>query len=97
MELERRERFWIDELKPELNKAVPHQTYDEYYEKNKEAIFARTKEYYQNNIDTVAEKKSSITLRIRKAFVKEANSIMRTTRRKFYSIKRNTDKTIAKK
>jgi hypothetical protein len=72
MELERRERFWIDELKPELNKAVPHQTYDEYYEKNKEAIIARTKEYYHKNIDTVAEKKKQYHINNKESICKRS-------------------------
>jgi hypothetical protein len=72
MELLRRERHWIDDLKPELNKALPTRTPAQYYEDNKdqikervnayrieneETVKQRKKTYYENNIDKMRERK----------------------------------------
>jgi hypothetical protein len=56
MELERRERHWIEETKAGLNKILPTQTKKEYREKNKEVITIAKKLYYQNNKEVIGEK-----------------------------------------
>jgi len=52
-ELLKKEREWIERLKPELNKAVPTRTCKEYYEDNKGAIHARHKQYREVNKDAI--------------------------------------------
>ena len=57
-ELEKRERFWIEELKATLNCCIPTRESDEYnkhyYQNNKEKI----KEYYKTNKETILNYKS---------------------------------------
>lgn len=55
MQLERRERYWIDELKPSLNKALPGRTYEEWKEENKEMLQQYMKEYNLQHKDTKRE------------------------------------------
>ena len=57
MELSRRERHWIDELKPDLNLVVPLRTMEEYYIDNKEIIVERSKNRYLNNKESILTKK----------------------------------------
>jgi hypothetical protein len=45
MELERRERFWIETLSSSLNKNIPTRSHKEYYVDNKETILERNKQY----------------------------------------------------
>jgi hypothetical protein len=49
--LHKRERFYIESLKAELNKCIPLRTYKEYYVNNRE----EKKEYYENNINKIKE------------------------------------------
>lgn len=51
MELERRERQVIDELKPSLNKNLPTRTDAEYRQDNREERLTKKKEYYQQTKD----------------------------------------------
>ena len=51
-ELHKRERYWIDELKAELNLLRPFITVEE----NKEKISQRKKEYYQENREVIKQK-----------------------------------------
>ena len=53
--LHKRERYYIEEKKAELNKCIPLRTYKERYEENKEVILEHRKEYYENNKEKVAE------------------------------------------
>ena len=48
-EKEIKERYYIDLLKPKLNKIIPTRTNKEYYEENKNELLNRAKIYYQNN------------------------------------------------
>lgn len=68
MELERRERHWIETLKASLNTYLPtrsHKEYDEdnkekrheYYEENKKLILENKREYYEKNKEVIAENK----------------------------------------
>ena len=57
-ELHRRERYWIDELKPELNKNIPRRTYAEWYQVNKEDIKQRHKEYRENNKEKIKQRET---------------------------------------
>lgn len=56
MELERRERYWIETLKPELNKNIPTRTDREYYEDNRDAILENKKAYYVDNKEIIKER-----------------------------------------
>ena len=47
--LETRERYYIDLLRPILNKNIPSRTYKEWYENNKEIINQKKKEYREDN------------------------------------------------
>ncbi len=48
-ELEIRERYHIDLLRPTLNRKIPTRTKKQYYEDNKDKILEKTKEYNENN------------------------------------------------
>jgi hypothetical protein len=58
MELERRERYYIESMKC-LNKVVPTRTWKEYKkeynETNKDKILKHMKEYYETNKDKISE------------------------------------------
>ena len=54
--LHARERYWIDTLKPSLNKQVPTRTDAEYRQDNKDKITLYKKEYQQANKDKLALK-----------------------------------------
>ena len=55
--LHARERYWIDTLKPSLNKQVPTRTDAEYRQDNKDKITLYKKEYQQANKDKLALRK----------------------------------------
>lgn len=55
-ELNARERKWIDELKPELNKVLPCRTHKQYRQDNKEKIADRNRNYRHNNKEKIAER-----------------------------------------
>lgn len=55
-ELETRERYYIDELKPDLNVIRPGRTKKEYYNDNKDKIKILNREYKNNNKDKIAER-----------------------------------------
>jgi len=55
-ELEIKERYHIDLLRPSLNKNIPGRTYKEYYEANKEQILEMNKNYREDNKKQIAEK-----------------------------------------
>ncbi len=56
----RKERKYVDKLKPTLNKFIPLQTYKEYYEKNKKTILEHKKEYkkkyFQQNKNRIQQR-----------------------------------------
>jgi hypothetical protein len=54
-ELKARERYWIDQLKPSLNKCIPFRTRQEYYQDNKDKLYERQKEYREDNKDKLHE------------------------------------------
>lgn len=56
-ELKARERYWIEEMKPSLNKYIPLRTRTEYLEENKDKISQQKKEYREQNKDTILEYK----------------------------------------
>ena len=56
LELEKREREVIKNLKPTLNRFIPTRTHKEYYQDNKEKIKEKLKEYYQENKEQILEK-----------------------------------------
>ena len=52
-ELEIKERYYIDLLRPTLNKYIPTRTLKEWYENNKEKIAEYHKERYENNKEKI--------------------------------------------
>lgn len=50
-ELEKRERYWIEELKSNLNSMIPTRTHKEYVEQNKDKISESNKQRYNKNIE----------------------------------------------
>lgn len=55
-ELKARERYWIDEIKPSLNKIVPLRTFKEYYVDNQDKLKEYQKSYREANKDKIQEK-----------------------------------------
>jgi hypothetical protein len=55
LEAEKRERYYIEELKSTLNYNIPTQTKKEYYENNQDKLKEYKKEYYKNNQDKLKE------------------------------------------
>jgi hypothetical protein len=55
-ELEKREREWIELLKPILNKCIPTRTNQEYQEKNKEYYNQKKKNYKEKHKEYLNEK-----------------------------------------
>ena len=53
--LHKRERFYIEEKKAELNKCIPLRTNKEYRKENKEVIAERKKEYRKENKEVIAK------------------------------------------
>ena len=56
MELSQRERYWIDELKPVLNMALPLRTQKEWRDDNKETLRDNKQKYYENNREIILER-----------------------------------------
>jgi putative protein kinase ArgK-like GTPase of G3E family len=52
-DLHKRERYYIETLKPSLNKSTPTRTKKEWAEDNKERLAEKQKEYYKNNIEKI--------------------------------------------
>lgn len=55
-ELHKRERYWIDELKPSLNKVLPGRTEKEWRDDNRTELLVKKREYYKNNIEVIRVK-----------------------------------------
>ena len=55
LELEKRERYYIEELHATLNKILPTRSRKEYYLDNVEQIREYRKEYYTKNIDKIKD------------------------------------------
>jgi hypothetical protein len=53
--LHKRERYYIQEKKAELNKCIPLQTRKEYNDENKELVAEQRKEYNESNKDKIAQ------------------------------------------
>ena len=56
-DLNKRERYWIDELKPNLNIQIPTRTPKEWYEENKEYVMEKTKKYAEEHKENVIKYK----------------------------------------
>ena len=56
-DLNKRERYWIDELKPDLNIQIPTRTPKEWYEENKEYVMEKTKKYAEEHKENVIKYK----------------------------------------
>ena len=57
LELEKKEREIIEELKPTLNKQIPTRTTKEYREENKEYLKIAKKEYNEENKEKIAKQR----------------------------------------
>ena len=57
--LHTRERYWIETLKPSLNKVIPTRTIHEYHDDNKERIAGEKKQYRENNKDRKRAKQNT--------------------------------------
>lgn len=91
MELERRERHWIEEMKPTLNKSIPTRTHREYREKNKDVIAEKDKQRYEQNKDVILErnkqyreKNKEIITKQRKAYRENNKDIIAETKKEHY-------------
>jgi group I intron endonuclease len=58
MELERRERYWIEQLKPTLNTAVPTRTVKEWYAENADKVRESIAKYITKNANKVRERQA---------------------------------------
>ena len=56
-ELQTRERYWIESLKPKLNCQLPTRTYNEWYNDNKEKQQEQQQKYRENNKEKISEKR----------------------------------------
>ena len=56
-DLEKRERFFIEDLGASLNNNIPSRTKKEYYEENKEYLNELRKKYYEANKEQILEDK----------------------------------------
>jgi len=56
-ELEKRERYWIEELQCSLNSKLPIRGIVEYRENNKQKIKITNKQYYENNKEKIKQYK----------------------------------------
>ena len=54
--LHKRERYYIEEKKAELNKQIPLRTLKEYRKENKDKLTKQKKEYRENNKDEIAKR-----------------------------------------
>ena len=54
--LHKRERYYIESLKAELNKCIPTRTDNERFEENKEVVAEHMKKYRENNKKKIAER-----------------------------------------
>jgi len=54
--LHKRERYYIEEKKAELNKQIPLRTLKEYRKENKDKLTEQKKEYRENNKDEIAQR-----------------------------------------
>ena len=55
MELERRERYFIEQLKPQLNLRVPTRTENEWRQENRDIFLEKRKQYREANRDKIIE------------------------------------------
>jgi hypothetical protein len=53
--LHKRERYYIELLKAELNKAIPTRSNKEWYEDNKDILVVKRKNYYQDNKERISK------------------------------------------
>lgn len=51
----KRERYWIEELKANLNNNIPTKTSNEWYKENKEELKGKRKDYYKENKEKLNE------------------------------------------
>jgi hypothetical protein len=55
-ELEARERYWIEQLHPTLNRVIPTRTKKEHYQENREKVLLKQKQYYIDNRDKILQR-----------------------------------------
>lgn len=57
LQKEQRERYWIELLKPALNRAIPTRNRNEYYHDNKQVIIEKQKLYNEVNKEQILKQK----------------------------------------
>jgi hypothetical protein len=84
--LHKRERFFIEEKKAELNKYIPLRTIKEFLEENKEVLAERNKEYRQENKQKMKEYRKSNKYKIaeQQRIYYEENKVVLAERMKEY-------------
>jgi hypothetical protein len=70
-ELLGRERYWIDELKPSLNKVLPLRTPKEWFQDNREKMMLKFREYNEKNKDKIQEQRKEYREANREAINKQ--------------------------
>ena len=75
-ELEARERFWIELMKPELNKAIPTRTPKERYQATPEKFIQKAKKRYEMKSEEILQQK-------KKYYVAKSNEILQQ-QKKYY-------------
>jgi len=70
LELEKKEREIIENLKPTLNKQIPLRTRKEWYNDNKEQISEKKREYYYDNKEQLLEKNKEYQRKNKKYYEK---------------------------
>ena len=57
LELEQRERYWMEQLKAKLNSRIPTRSREEWIEDNKDKLKEYKKQYNETNKDRISEKR----------------------------------------
>lgn len=79
-ELELRERYYIELLKPDLNHVIPTRKAKEYYNENRDKIMDNKRKYYENNKDKISD--------YHKDYYKNNDNI-KIQNKEYYSINKN--------
>ena len=66
--LHKRERYYIESLKAELNKKIPTRTVKEYKKDNKDILAVKRKNYYQDNKEEIKNYQQNNKERIKKYY-----------------------------
>jgi hypothetical protein len=95
--LHKRERFYIEEKKAELNKKIPLRSCKEYYDENKEKINEKHEKYRKENKDKIHEKNKEYyesNKEKKKAYCEENKDKISEKSKEYYE--KNKEKTLKK-